>query len=112
MSEQPHVPSVGDDSQLTPAELVADAVTSVTGVVGTHPGMFGEVGTYLPGKRVPGVRIDDETVEIHVAVTYGTDLSEIAAAIRAKVSTLTGARVVDVCVEDIVAPPSASNAPR
>ncbi len=112
MSEQPHQPSVGADPQRSAAEVVADAVTSVAGVVSTHPGMFGEIGTYLPAKRVPGVRIDGDTVEVHVAVTYGTDLSEIAAAVRATVSALTGARVVDVWVEDIVAPPSLPSTPR
>ena len=106
MSDQPRSSSVGDGPALTTAEVVADAVTSVRGVVSTHSGMFGEVGTYLPGMRIPGIRIDGDTVEVHVAVAYGTDLSDIAAAIRSRVSALTSARVVDVCVEDIVAPQS------
>ena len=42
-----------------PADVVAAAVRSVPGVAGLHAGMFGEVGTYLPGRRVAGIRIVD-----------------------------------------------------
>ena len=84
------------------AEVVGQATTSVSGVAGLHPGMFGEIGTYLPGRRVPGIRVDENSV------VYGSDLSALAAAIRSRVSILTGTRDVNVCVEDVTAasPPS------
>ncbi|MFD4183444.1 hypothetical protein ACFWPB_20405, partial [Rhodococcus sp. NPDC058514] len=40
-----------------PADLIADAVLAVPGVAGLHGGMFGEVATYLPGRRVLGVAL-------------------------------------------------------
>lgn len=104
MSEHPPQPTVGDDPQPTLAEVVTDAVISVDGVVATHSGMFGEVGTYLPGRRIPGIRLGDDAVEVHVTVSYGSDLARTAAAIRSRVSALTGARTVDVRIEDIVTP--------
>ena len=90
------------------AEVVGQATTSVSGVAGLHPGMFGVIGTYLPGRRVPGIRVDENSVEIHVTAVYGSDLSALAAAIRSRVSILTGTRDVNVCVEDVTAasPPS------
>ena len=49
-----------------PAERLAAAVLAVPGVAALHPGMFGEVGTYLPGRRVAGIRITDNVVDVHV----------------------------------------------
>ena len=44
----------------TPADLVATAALSVSGVLALHPGSFGQVATYLPGRRVEGVRLGAE----------------------------------------------------
>lgn len=83
------------------SELIADAVLATPGVASLHGGMFGEAATYLPGKRVSGVRIGDEGVEIHVAVTSGSSIRETADAVRTVVASLfTGP--VHVTVEDIV----------
>ena len=41
----------GDDI----ADRVAAAVIAVPGVAFLHGGVFGEIGTYLPGRRVSGV---------------------------------------------------------
>ena len=48
------------------------AVLSVPDVHDLHGGAFGEVATYLPGRRVPGVRLTDDGVELHV-VTRGAN---------------------------------------
>ena len=58
-----------------PAELVdrvAAAVRAVPGVHDLHGGAFGEVAAYLPGRRVPGLRVgsDVETWEIHLSVRW------------------------------------------
>ena len=84
------------------ADVVAAAVKGVPGVAGLHGGMFGEVGTYLPGRRVPGVRIGDGVTEVHVTLFYGSAVRETAGRIRDTVAGLVGG-IVDVTVEDVVA---------
>lgn len=94
-----------------PADTVAAAVLAVEGVAGLHAGMFGEVGTYLPGRRVPGVRIADDVTEVHVTLFFGAPVRETAARIRSAVAPLVASGRVDVMVEDVVAPAAASAAP-
>jgi uncharacterized alkaline shock family protein YloU len=85
------------------ADVVAAAVLGVPGVAELHAGMFGEVGTYLPGRRVAGIRLGDDLTEVHVALTFGAPVRETAARIREVVGTITQGPV-DVTVEDVVAP--------
>lgn len=84
------------------ADLVAAATLAVPGVTALHPGSFGEVATYLPGRRVVGVRLRDEVAEVHVVVAMGARLLDVAAVVRDAVGPLVG-RPVEVFVEDIAA---------
>jgi hypothetical protein len=84
------------------ADVVAELVLGVPGVAGLHPGMFGEVGTYLPGRRVAGIRFGDDTIAVHIAIRDGADARETAAAVRAAVSRSWPGVAVDVTVEDVV----------
>ena len=85
---------------LTPAEVVAAAVLAVPGVVRLHGGRFGELGTYLPGRRVTGVRIDDEGTEVHVVVSDLVPVPDTAARVQRAVSAV-APMPVRVHVEDI-----------
>lgn len=86
-----------------PADLIAAAVTAVPGVADLHPGMFGEVATYLPGRRVPGIRTNaDGTTEVHVTLFYGVPVRDGAVRVRDAAQAVVGG-VVDVTVEDVVA---------
>jgi uncharacterized alkaline shock family protein YloU len=87
-------------AQVEPADLIAAAVTSVPGVTGLHPGAFGEVATYLPGRRVPGIRLGGSHAEVHVVVAFGAPVLETATAVRDAVQPLVGTPV-DVFIEDI-----------
>ncbi len=90
------------------ADLIAAAVTAVPGVVSLHAGSFGEVATYLPGHRVPGIRTrPDGVIEVHVTLSYGVPVRDTAARVRAAAATVV-ADVVDVTVEDVVPGPSAA----
>jgi hypothetical protein len=84
----------------TPAEAVAAAVLAVPGVVRLHGGRFGELGTYLPGRRVTGVRIDDAGTEVHVVVSDLVPLPQTAARVQRAVSAI-APMPVRVHVEDI-----------
>jgi hypothetical protein len=82
--------------------LTADAVAAAVGtvsVVRMHDGST--AATYLPGRRVPGVRIDGQDVEVHAAVVFPTTVTEAADAIRAALRSLTPGRV-DVVIDDVV----------
>jgi|SRR4051812_4077269 hypothetical protein len=84
-----------------PADRLAAAVLAVPGVAALHPGMFGEVGTYLPGRRIAGVRIGDHAVDVHLVVVFGMSVRETAAAVRTVVSGLHPGVAVNVTVEDV-----------
>lgn len=96
------VPGFAEPARLPQlADLVAAAVMSVPGVAGLHTGSFGEVATYLPGRRVNGVRLRQETTEVHVTLVYGVPVLETAEKIRLAVTALV-ATAVEVSIEDIV----------
>jgi uncharacterized alkaline shock family protein YloU len=82
-------------------DTIVACVLAVPGVVGLHPGTFGEVATYLPGRRVVGVRCDGQTVEVHVVLRWGTPVPATADAVRRALTAL-GASTVNVVVQDVV----------
>jgi hypothetical protein len=84
----------------TTVDDIAALVLAVPGVVGLHAGRFGEVATYLPGRRVSGIKLGDETVEIHVVVAAHAPIRATAQLIHAAVATLV-ATPVHVYIEDV-----------
>ncbi len=92
----------------TAADRIAAAVLACPAVAGLHGGRFGEVATYLPGRKVPGIRQDGHHVTVHVVGRYPTPVTEVGAQVRAAVTAaLAGAvpPVVDITVEDYLDPP-------
>lgn len=87
----------------------ADAVASITrgvpGIADLHPGMFGEVATYLPRRRVVGVRVTQTRIDIHVVVFADAPVRDTAARVRAAVADAFPGVDVDVTVEDIAGRP-------
>ena len=115
MTERPHqdpattqvtVPEDGvarpDETHL--ADAVVAMVTAQPDVVRMHAGMFGEVATYLPGRRVVGVQIRPDATNIHVVLAWGADLGRSADLIGAAVEPLVGTPV-NVTVQDLADPP-------
>lgn len=88
-------------ADLPDADHVADAARAVPGVTGLGGGPAGAVATYLPGRQVPGVRIDDDVVAVHVTVSLDRPLMAVAASVRAVVAPLARGRAVDVVIEDV-----------
>lgn len=88
-----------------PVGLDADRIRAVAGgcvdVVRLHPGRFGEVATYLPGRRVAGVAITETAVTVHLVARLGAHLPTVAEAVRAAVVRLARGRRVDVVIEDV-----------
>lgn len=84
-----------------PVDTLVEAVLGLPGVVALHAGALGEVATYLPGRRVPGVRVRDGVVDVHVVLTDSEPLRTTAGAVRAAVAALLPGAAVDVTVEGV-----------
>ncbi|MGW6035826.1 hypothetical protein [Gordonia terrae] len=82
------------------ADRLAAAVLAVPGVHDLHSGLFGEIATYLPGHRVPGVSLAEDSGEVHIVVDAAHDLQSVAAKVRDTAETV-AARPVSVTVADI-----------
>lgn len=82
-------------------DAIAVVTTAVPGVVRLGGGSFGEVATYLPGRRVTGIRMDARTVEVHVVVGGRVPIPETVRHIRAAVAALVNLPV-HVHIEDII----------
>lgn len=87
------------------AEAVAATVRGCPSVVDLSAGSFGEVATYLPGRRVVGVRMIGDRLDIHLVARYGVPIPVLAAEVRAALARLARGRAVDIRVEDLWIPP-------
>lgn len=81
-------------------DAVVEAATAVPGVTGLNSGRFGEVATYLPGRRVGGVKLGDHDGEVHIEVDLRRSVTDTADAVRVAVEKAAG-RPMTVVVEDV-----------
>lgn len=88
------------DSVPTIADDIAVLVLAVPDVVRLHGGRFGEAATYLPGRRITGIRFGDKLIEVHVVVAGNAPIPETAQLIHAAVATQL-ATPVHVYIEDV-----------
>jgi DNA-binding transcriptional LysR family regulator len=88
------------------AEQVAAAVRAHPAVARLDGGVFGAVATYLPGRRLVGVRIGegDEPVEVAVVLHPDRPIPDVVRALRREVSRMCGGAAVDVTVADLALP--------
>ena len=94
-------PPVGAGSAVTTADQVAAAVAAAPGVSRLSGGHLGGVGTYLPGRRVTGVVLREEDMEVHVIGRCGMPVGKIAAEVRQAAEPFAGGRPVHVIIEDM-----------
>ena len=90
-----------DALTIEPADLIAAAVLRCPAVVALHPGGHRPVATYLPGRLVSGVHVDDHTIRIAVVGVMGVPVMELDAQVRRAVAPYALGRPVDVHVADI-----------
>ena len=88
-------------------DAVATIVRGCAGVSALDGGPFGEVASYLPGRTVPGVAVDDNRIRVQVRSRWGVPAADVAALITAALAPLAGPRPVDVAIADIDDPPVA-----
>lgn len=82
-------------------DAVAAAVLACPLVVSLSGGRAGEVASYLPGRRVTGVRIGDGTVTVHVVAAYGPTCEQVATQVRQAVHRVVGGLPVVVGIDDL-----------
>jgi NADH dehydrogenase FAD-containing subunit len=98
-------PGAPFDGPPVDAERVAHAVERVPTVARLSAGSTGaEVATYLPGRRVRGVRVAAGTVEVHVVARWPAVLPEVGDAVRSAATPLVGGRAVEVVIDDLEVP--------
>jgi len=84
---------------------VAVLVGGCAGVSGLDGGRFGEVASYLPGRKVEGVMISGGRVRVQVRAQWAVPVPALAALITTALVPITGNRPVDVAISDIDDPP-------
>jgi hypothetical protein len=97
-------PAVIDGADI---DMIAMAVRQCAGVSALDGGPYGEVATYLPGRKVAGVVVGDGRVMVQVRSRWGIPVPELAGLIAAAASSFTGHRRIDVVIADIDDPPDA-----
>lgn len=101
---------VSSDSTADLADRIAEVVLAVPGVHALHAGVLGEAATYLPGRRVNGVKVEDDACEVHVVLDWGTSIPQTADAVRTAVEPLVEGPV-HVAVEDVATSEPSGSAP-
>ena len=87
------------------AGLLADRIAAaVAGCPAVAALADGPVGTYLPGRTVPGVAVRDGLVVVAVVARLGRQLAEAAGQVRAAVAGVAPGLAVDVYIDDIQLP--------
>ncbi len=87
-------------------DAIAAAALACAGVSRLHGGIGHEVAAYLPGRTVPGVRLAEDRVEVHVVARYGTVLPDLAEKVRAAVIPAAGELPVEVHIDDLDVEPA------
>lgn len=83
---------------------IVAAVLACPQVAGLHGGRDGQAVTYLPGRRITGIRITVDEVAIHVVARYPAVMEQVADQVRRAVAPFAGRLRVDVAIEDLAVP--------
>ena len=89
-------------------DVIAAVTLACPAVAGMHGGGPRVVATYLPGRRVEGVRVEDDGVLVSVVLRYGVPVRSLEAQVRAALAPHVGGRSIDVHVADVQPPEAAT----
>jgi hypothetical protein len=87
--------------ELLDADSLAAAVVACPAVARLHPGGMKFVATYLPGRRIVGVRVEDDRVLVSTVLSQGSSVRTLENQVRAALAPLVGGREIDVHVADV-----------
>jgi hypothetical protein len=96
----PRVDGAAASEPIELADRVTMAVLAVPGVTGMHGGQHGVTATYLPGRRIVGVRLREDHTEVHITVSGDQPVRPVADEVRRVVGLLVN-QPVHVTVEDL-----------
>lgn len=82
-------------------DAIVAATLACPAVAGLHEGGARAVATYLPGRRVVGVRVEDRRVLVSVVLAPGSSVRSLEAQVRSAVLPHVEDRQVDVHVADV-----------
>jgi hypothetical protein len=82
-------------------DALAEAILACPAVAGLHPGGTRFVATYLPGRRVVGVRVDYDRVLASVVLAEHASVRRLEKQVRDALGPLVGGRYIDVHVADV-----------
>ena len=82
-------------------DTIAAATLACPAVAGLHGGGPHVVATYLPGRRVVGVRVEDHRVLVSVVLAYGVPVRSLEEQVRTALAPHIDGRSVDVYVTDV-----------
>ena len=82
-------------------DAIAAAALACPAVAGLHEGGTRAVATYLPGRRVVGVRVEDRRVLVSIVLAAGFSVRSLEAQVRSALAAHVGGRAVDVHVADV-----------
>jgi hypothetical protein len=83
------------------ADAIAAATLACPAVAGLHEGGTRAVATYLPGRRVIGVRVEDQRVLVSVVLASGSSVRSLEAQVRSRLAPHVEGREIDVYVADV-----------
>jgi uncharacterized alkaline shock family protein YloU len=97
------VTSSGDPSaeHTDEVDIIAAAALACPAVAGLRAGGPVAVATYLPGRRVDGVRVGEDRVLVSVVLAYGSSVSSLEKQVRTALAPHVAGRSVDVHVADV-----------
>lgn len=111
---QPPDSSASPPRQLTggvDVDAVAAAVRSCSYVDDLDGGPFNTFATYLPGRKVPGVRVRSGRVMVQVRSRWGVPVPKVGKQIRTAVSPFIPGQILDIVISDIADPPTPQPVP-
>jgi hypothetical protein len=83
-------------------DAIAAAMLACPAVAGLHEGGSRAVATYLPGRRVVGVRVEDQRVLVSVVLAAGSSVRRMETEVRDTLAPHVRGRRLDVHVADVV----------
>lgn len=83
------------------ADAIAAATLACSAVAELHEGGSRAVATYLPGRRVIGVRVEDQRILVSVVLAAGSSVRVLESEVRGRLASHARGRQVDVHVADV-----------
>jgi hypothetical protein len=99
----PHMVVEGVD-----VDALAAALGACPSVVRVGSGRPGAVATYLPGRRVTGVRLEADRIAVELVARWQCPVATVASEVRQAVAAFAPGRRVDVTITDIELPGEAA----